>query len=190
MDNHPLVKHISSLVNLTEEEATFLLSKTTERTYRKGQYIVQKGDVCTSTNFIIKGAVKKFYVDKTGKEHVVMLGIENWWASDLSSFITQQPADFDIECLEPTTIIRFSVNNYEQLVTGIPQMEKYFRKTVEQAYVATQNRLIQTWSLSAKERYVNFCQKYPEHTKRFPQYLIASYLGMSKEFLSKIRSQH
>ena len=124
-----------------------------------------------------------------GQEHVVMFSIEDWWTSDLGSFIAQKPADFNVQCIENTTVVQFTYENLEKLYTQIPKLERLFRKIVERAFVASQKRVIRNFSLTAKERYVIFKKTYPKIDQRVPQYMIASYLGITKEFLSKIKSQ-
>ena len=189
MLNDRFLTYISNYITLDKEELELLNSKVTERTYLKNQYIVQQGDICKSANFIISGCTKTFYMDAQGQEHIVMFSIEDWWTSDLGSFITQTPADFNVQCLEPTTLIQFTYYNLEDLYVQIPQIERLFRKIIERAFVASQKRIIHNFSLDAKERYKLFRTKYPEIDRRVPQYMIASYLGITKEFLSKIKSQ-
>jgi len=189
MLNDRFLTYISNYITLDKEELELLNSKVTERTYLKNQYIVQQGDICKSANFIISGCTKTFYMDAQGQEHIVMFSIEDWWTSDLGSFITQTPADFNVQCLEPTTLIQFTYDNLEDLYVQIPQIERLFRKIIERAFVASQKRIIRNFSLDAKERYKLFRTKYPEIDRRVPQYMIASYLGITKEFLSKIKSQ-
>ena len=189
MNNKPLLDYIKKYINLTLEEEILLLSKINIRTYLKNQYIVQQGDVCKSVNFIITGCTKTFYKDTEGQEHIVMFSIEDWWTSDLGSFITQKPADFNIQCIENTQLIQFGYNNLEEIYIEIPKFERLFRKIVERAYVASQKRIVRNFSLDAKERYKIFKTTYPKIDQRVPQYMIASYLGITKEFLSKIKSQ-
>lgn len=189
MNNKPLLDYINIYINLTVEEKTILLSKIIHRNYLKGQYIVQQGDICKSANFIISGCTKTFYTNKEGQEHTVMFSVEDWWTSDLGSFITQTPADFNVQCLENTELIQFTFENLEELYTKIPKLERFFRKIIERAFVASQKRIIKNFSLAAKEHYLIFKETYPEIEKRVPQYMIASYLGITKEFLSKIKSQ-
>ena len=189
MNHKPLLDYINKYINLTVEEETILLSKIVHRNYLKDQYIVQQGDICKSANFIISGCTKTFYIDKEGQEHIVMFSIEDWWTSDLGSFITQTPADFNVQCIENTQLIQFTFDNLEELYAEIPKLERLFRKIVERAFVASQKRIIRNFSLTAKERYQIFKDTYPKIEQRFPQYMIASYLGITKEFLSKIKSQ-
>lgn len=185
----PILDYINKYVSLLDEEKVFLLSKITYRRYLKGQYIVQQGDICKYECFVISGCTKTFYVDDEGQEHVVMFSIEDWWTSDMGSFITQTPADFNVQCIENTELIMFSYDIIEDLYSEIPKLERFFRQIIEKAFVASQNRIVKNFSLSAKDRYVYFRNQYPKMEQRIPQYMIASYLGITKEFLSKIKSQ-
>ncbi|WP_298540660.1 Crp/Fnr family transcriptional regulator [uncultured Aquimarina sp.] len=189
MNRKPLLEYINKYINLTIEEEDILFSKIRYRDYLKDQYIVQQGDVCNSVCFILSGCTKMFYMDKEGQEHIVIFSIEDWWTSDLGSFISQTPADYNVQCLENTQLIQFTNNTLEELYSEIPKLERLFRKIVERAFVASQKRIIRNFSLTAKERYLIFKETYPKIEQRVPQYMIASYLGITKEFLSKIKSQ-
>lgn len=185
----PLLDYIKNHVKLSPKEEDCLLSFISCRNYLKGQYIIQQGDVCKYECFIISGCTKTFHVDETGQEHILMFSIENWWASDMGSFITQTPADFNVQCLENTEVILFHVDTIESLYEQLPKLERFFRRIIERAFVASQKRLVRSFSLPAKERYLYFKEQYPEIEQRIPQYMVASYLGITKEFLSKIKSK-
>lgn len=189
MKIEPLLKYISNYITLTTKEVDFLKSKVLYRNYLKGQYIVQQGDVCKYSGFVISGCTKTFYADKEGQEHIVMFSIEDWWASDMGSFVTQTPADFNVQCLENTELIIFPYDIIEELYSEIPKLERFFRQILEKALAASQKRIVRSFSLSAKEQYLYFRNQYPKIEQRIPQYMIASYLGITKEFLSKIKSQ-
>ena len=189
MNNKLLLDYIKKHIDLSVEEETLLFSKIIPRQYLKDQYIVQQGDVCKTVNFMLSGCTKTFYMDAEGQEHIVMFSIENWWTSDLGSFISQTPADYNVQCLENTELFQFTYNTLEALYVEIPKLERLFRKIVEPAFVASQKRIVRNFSLSAKERYLIFKETYPKIEQRVPQYMIASYLGITKEFLSKIKSQ-
>lgn len=189
MDPEPLLSYIRQYIDLTPEEEELLLENTTYRRYLKGQYVTQQGDVCKQESFVLSGCLRTFYVDNEGQEHIVMFAIENWWTADLGSFITQTPADYNVQCLENTEVIQFSYNDIERLYIQIPKLERFFRIIIQNAYVASEKRIIRSFSLSAKERYLKFREQYPQIEQRVPQYMIASYLGITKEFLSKIRNQ-
>ena len=185
----PLLDYINRVVELTEEEEQVLTSLISSRRLLKGQYFLQQGDVCKFSGFVISGCTKTFYVDDEGQEHVVMFSIEDWWTSDMGSFITQKPADFNVQCLENTELIQFSYENQQKMMAEIPKLERFFRIIVQRAFVASQKRIVRSMSMSAKDRYLYFRNEYPKIEQRIPQYLIASYLGITKEFLSKIKSQ-
>ena len=184
-----LIDYINRITRLSPEEEKILLSRVQLRRYLKGQYLVQQGDVCKFSGFVVKGCTKTFYLDEQGQEHVIMFSIEEWWTSDLASFSTQTPSDFNVQCLENTEIIMFPYETHEQLLAEVPILERFFRKIVERALVASQKRIVRNLSMPAKDRYLFFRKQYPKIEQRVPQYLIASYLGITKEFLSKIKSQ-
>lgn len=184
-----LLDYIGKHVSLTSEEEKALLSKVKTRKFLRGQYVVQQGDICKYENFVLAGCLKTFYVDQEGQEHIVMFAIENWWTSDLGSFISQQPADFNVQCLENSEVIQVSFEDLESLYLEIPKLERFFRIIIQKGFAASLKRIVNNFSLPAKERYLRFREQYPQIEQRVPQYLIASYLGMTKEFLSKIRSQ-
>lgn len=186
---NPLLNYIQKHVTLTPEEEVLLCSKINYRKYLKGQYILQQGDVSTTQCFVLSGCTKMFFVDDDGQEHIIMFSIADWWTSDLGSFVAQTPSDFNVQCLETTEVIQFPYNTYEALLEAIPKLERFFRKIIEQAFVSSQKRIIRNFSLSAKERYVLFNLNYPHIEQRIPQYMLASYLGITKEFLSKIKKE-
>jgi CRP-like cAMP-binding protein len=184
-----LLKYIRNFVNLTEAEEVILTSKVSFRKYLKGQFIVQQGDICKYSSFLVSGCTKTFFVDDKGQEHIVMFAIEDWWTSDIGSFITQLPADFNVQCLENTEVFQFSFLDQEALYQSIPKLERLFRKMIEKHVVSSQKRILRGLSLSAKEQYLFFKQEYPTIEQRVPQYMVASYLGITKEFLSKIKKE-
>lgn len=188
MEIKPLLDYIGKHIELSEEDISTLSKHVKVRTYLKGQYIVQQGDVCRYESFVISGCAKTFFVDPEGTEHVVMFAIENWWTADLGSFITQEPADYNVQCLEKTTVAQFSYEGLEHLYSEIQEFERFFRIIIQNAFVASQKRIVRNFSRSAKERYLIFREQYPDIEQRVPQYLIASYLGITKQFLSKIRA--
>ena len=174
---------------MTKEEEDILKSNVIYRKYLKGQYVVQQGDVCKYSGFVVSGCTKTFYMDDDGQEHIIMFSIEDWWASDIGSFITQTPADYNVQCIENTELILFPYDVNEELYKKIPKLERFFRQVFEKGLVASQKRLVRSFSMTAKEQYLYFKEQYPKIEQRIPQYMIASYLGITKEFLSKIKSQ-
>ena len=189
MEIELILKYISRHIDLSDKEKSILVEHVKVRDYLKGQFIVQQGDVCKYESYVISGCAKTFFIDQEGNEHVVMFAIENWWTADLGSFITQQPADYNVQCLEKTKVAQFSHTSLEQLYAQIPKLERFFRIIIQNAFVASQKRIVRNLSLTAKERYLIFREQYPDIQQRVPQYLIASYLGITKQFLSKIRAE-
>lgn len=189
MTFQPLISYINQFISLTKEEEEILLTKISFRKYLKGQYMSQQGDICKISAFVVSGCTKMFYLDDNGNEHIVMFAIKNWWTGDLGSYISQTPADYHIQCLEDTEVILFEYNKREELLNEVPKLERFFRIILEKSVVATQKRVIRNFSLTAKERYLNFKTLYPTIEQQVPQYMIASYLGITKEFLSKIKHQ-
>ena len=189
MELKPFFDYIAKFIPLTAEEQSILESKVKVRKYLKGQFVVQNGDTCKYENFVLSGCLKTFYIDNDGQEHIVMFAIENWWTGDLGSFITQTPADYNIQCLENSVLAQIYYEDLEQLYIQIPKLERFFRIIIQKALVTSQKRIINNFSLPAKDRYLKFREQYPQIEQRVPQYMIASYLGITKEFLSKIRNQ-
>lgn len=185
----PIIDYVNRVISLTPEEEEVLVSKITYRKYLKGQYLLQQGDICKFSGFIISGCTKTFFIDDQGQEHVVMFSVEDWWASDMGSFISQKPAVFNVQCLENTEIIQLSYDGQAELLEEIPKLERFFRIIVERAFVSSQKRIMRNFSMNAKQRYLYFRDQYPQIEQRIPQYLIASYLGITKEFLSKIKKE-
>ncbi len=189
MDTQPLIQYIAKYIDLSEDEIKLFLSKVRVKRYLKGQYVVQSGDVCRYLSFVLQGSLKSSFTDPDGKEHIVMLAIEDWWIGDLGSFSEKKPADFDIQCLEKSFLAQISKDQLDQLFIAVPKFERFFRLIILRSLIFSQRRLVDNFSLSAKERYLKFRGQYPKIEQRVPQYLIASYLGITKEFLSKIRNE-
>ena len=183
------IKYLQRYVSIRSEEESKIISNLTTRSYLKGQYILQAGDICRHQSHIIKGKARTFYLDKSGTEHVLMFAIENWWVADLDSFSNQMPAQFNIQCLENTDVVQIPFENYEKLLRDVPVMERFFRMIIQKAFANMSTRIIRNNAMSAKERYLLFCEQYPQMTQRVPLYMVASYLGITKEHLSSIRSE-
>lgn len=189
MNGELLIRYISGIVSLTAEESSIILQYFRTRKYLKGQYVVQQGDICNCESFVVNGCLRTFYVDDEGVEHTVAFSIENWWAADLGSFLSRTPAFYNVQCLEAVELLQITHDDLEQLYQHVPKMERFFRIIIQRAYVASERRIVRNFSMDAKARFQAFREHYPQIEQRVPQYMIASYLGITKEFLSKIRSQ-
>jgi len=184
-----LLEYITQYVQLTPDEESAMLSKIKVKKFLKGQFVVQNGEICKYENFVLSGCLRSFYIDNDGLEHVIMFAVENWWTADLGSFITQKPSDLNVQCLENSEIIQIHYNDLQKLYFEIPKLERFFRIIIQKAFVAAQKRIVSNFSMDATDRYIQFREQYHDIEQRVPQYMIASYLGITKEFLSKIRNK-
>jgi CRP-like cAMP-binding protein len=184
-----ILKYIARFVDLADHEKELYLSKVRFKKYLKGQFVLQAGELCKYESYVLAGCLKVFHVDPEGQEHIVMFALEDWWTADLGSFLYQTPSDYNIQCLENCELAQFTHEDLEELYAKIPKLERFSRIIMQKAYIAAQKRLLNNLTLTAKERYLWFRKQYPHIDQRVPQYLIASYLGMTPEFLSKVRSQ-
>ena len=184
-----LLNYIKQYIDLIPDEESALLLKVKLRKFQKGQFVVQNGEVCKYENFVLSGCLRSFHIDNEGQEHVIMFAVENWWTTDLGSFITQRSADLNVQCLEDSELIQIHYNDLQRLYLEIPKLERFFRIIIQKAFVAAQKRIVNNFSMEATARYVQFREQYPGIEQRVPQYMVASYLGITKEFLSKIRKK-
>ena len=184
-----LLSNISRYVQLTEEESRQLVGVIKTVRLKKRQFIIQPGYVCAHRSYIVKGAVRVFYLDDQGKEHTVSIGIEDYFFADFTSLINQEPAMHFAEALEDCIILQMKYDDIEDLCSKIHGLSEYFRRITEKAFANARKRVVSNISKSSDQRYWEYYDKYPNIVNRVPQYIIASYLGISAEFLSKIRSR-
>lgn len=176
-------------VNLATEEIEILKSLFTYKKFRKHQYILQEGEVATHDNFIIKGFSRTYRVDDKGQEHVLRFTPEEWWTGDLASFLSGKPSIYNVDCLEDTEVLRITCADLDTLLERVPKMNKYFRLLYQRSIISYNLRLASNLSKSASERYEEFIERFPDIWQRVPNHQIASYLGITPQSLSRIRSQ-
>jgi CRP-like cAMP-binding protein len=189
MSKELIVSNISQHIPLTPSEAAFLLSLLELKTVAKKQFLLRPGEICRFDNFILKGCVKVCYHDEKGTECIIKFAPENWWVVDLDSFLNSKPAFYYIQAIEETEVYQLSRSNYDLLYKSIPQFQKFSNERWQNGFIALQQRIMQNLSLTAEERYQHFIHKYPGLEQRIPQKLIASYLGITPEFLSMLRKK-
>ncbi|MFP7658130.1 Crp/Fnr family transcriptional regulator [Chryseobacterium proteolyticum] len=190
MKENPLLKNISRYVTLTEEETEIFESFWTEKILEKGDYLLRNGDVCRYDNYVVSGLVKAFYINsENGNEEILYFSIDDWWASDIDSFSKQKTSIYNIQALEKTKVLQINYHSFQNLLRAIPQLERYFRLILESYLGVLQKRLIYHNVYDAEYRYFDFLERYPDIASRVPQYLIASYLGVSAEFISRLRKK-
>lgn len=184
-----LFKAINEKVSLTEEEQETCKGFFIYKKLRKKQYLLQQDDVCKYTAFVEKGALRAYTVDDKGYEHIIQFALEGWWISDIYSFLTGEPSSYNIEALEDVELLLLTRNSNEEMLQQVPKMERYFRILSQKSLVAMQRRLIGSLSQSAEEKYIKLVTASPNIIQRVPQHMIASYLGITPETLSRIRKQ-
>lgn len=182
-----LYKKFNAIISLTEEEFNYCRSSFVPKKLRKRQYLLQAGDVCRYQAFVAKGMLRSYTTDEKGAEHILQFASEGWWIADLSSHLTGEPSLFNIEALEEAELLLLSKPHWEQLMQTVPKLEHYFRILIQNHLIATQKRLMQSLTETAEEKYVQFTHTYPECLQRVPLHMIASYLGVSRETLSRLR---
>ena len=184
-----LLKYINNYTStpLTDSQVELIKNTFVPKKIRKRQYFLQEGQVCKYGAFIVKGAMRQYSVDDKGVEHIVNLFIENWWASDRESFVMLTPSVYNIDAWEDTDVLLITRADHLNLLNSIPAIVEMSRKMDERNSIATQRRLNSSISFSAEKRYSDLASTYPEFLQRFPQHIIASYLGITKETLSRIR---
>ena len=184
-----ILDNIARYVELTDDEKQQFISMIKTSRLKKRQFVIQPGFVCEYRNYIVKGAVRVFYLDDKGKEHTVSIGIEDWYFTDFYSYIHQKPATHFAEALEDAVIFQMSYDDIEALCLKSHAFSQYFRLITEKAFANSRRRIVSNISKTAEERYWEYAKKYPQIVNRVPQYVVASYLGISAEFLSKIRAR-
>lgn len=184
-----LSQNIKEKISLTDEEFNFTKTLFIPKKLRKRQYLLQEGDVCKYTAFVEKGILRTFTVDEKGNEPILQFAMEGWWASDLYSFLTEEPSQYHIEAIEDCELLLITKSNWDLLFEKIPAFERYFRILIQNSLIATQRRLMSAMSETAEEKYTNLINNFPGCIQRIPQHMIASYLGITRETLSRIRSQ-
>jgi CRP/FNR family transcriptional regulator, anaerobic regulatory protein len=184
-----LINYFKHLFPLDDNECGEITSRLAERKIRRNQFILQDGDVCRHFTFVVSGCFKMFAVDKNGKEHNLQFAAENDWITDLSSFYSEKASTVFIEAIERSEILQIKHDDLLYLYVNYHKFDHNFRVIIEQKYIEIQNRVLQNISSTAEERYITFLQQYPNLSSRLPNTQIASYLGITPEFLSKIRRE-
>lgn len=179
-----------SSIKLTIEEQQQIEAAFKPKRLKKRHYLFEEGDICEFAAFIVKGSARMFTTDKKGHEHIVKFGIEGWWIGDSESYLMGLPTRYTVEMLEDSDLLLVKNVSYQGLVDAIPAVAATTRFIDKQNFVSNQNRIFASISMSAEERYEDLAKRYPAFIQRFPQNMIASYLGVSPETLSRIRSRH
>lgn len=182
-------QHLDKFININDEEFTSVLSFFQVLEVKKKQDLMSEGEICRSLFFVVKGCVRKFFINEKGIEQTTEFAIENWWITDTFAFERQMKSDFSIQSVEKSIILKIDFQSQKALLEKHPVMERYFRMVYQRAYAAAERRIRYLYEFSREELYLHFSTHYPWFIQRIPQYLIASFLGFTPEYLSEIRAK-
>jgi CRP-like cAMP-binding protein len=182
-------KYISDKARLTDDELEMIKAVSVSKKLRKRQYLLQEGDVCRYYCFVAKGCLRQYRAGDDGAEHIMRFAIENWWISDRESIITGEPSKSYIDALEDSDVILWTKDNFNTLLKNIPELHEFLDRLLAKSFNAKENRIHVTISYTAEEKYQNFLNSFPDIFNRVPLHMIASYLGISRETLSRIRKR-
>jgi CRP/FNR family transcriptional regulator len=183
-----LIEHIRKFIDLDESEAGIVALYFEQQSFKKKSLLLEEGQICTTQYFILKGCLRLYIINEKGNEQTLQFGIENWWITDYMSLQNQKPTSFYIQTVENSEVLAIDKNKLDDLLARLPKMERYFRLILQKSFAASQMRIKYLYTQSAEERYHFFNSVQPEFVQRIPQYMLASYLDFSAEFLSKIRA--
>ncbi|MCJ7935250.1 MAG: Crp/Fnr family transcriptional regulator [Chryseobacterium sp.] len=186
-----LLKNILQHIRLSPEEVVIFKSFWTEKTLKKGEFLLRNGEICRYDSYIISGVLKAFCINsENGNEEILFLAIDHWWATDISSFSKQKASIYNIQAVEKTNLLQISHQSFQKMLQEIPSLERYFRIILEGYLGTLEKRIVCNNMHKAEQKYYDFLETYPDIVSRVPQYLIASYLGVSAEFISRIRKKN
>lgn len=183
-----LRQQIEKIILLTDTEFDYILSHFTAKKFKKHQFVVQEGENVPNDYFILNGCLKSYFTDNNGKDHILQFGMQDWWITDYQAYYNQSKATINIDCIEDSELLCLTFENREKLCAEIHKVEHFFRKKTNKRNVALQQRILSLLSNNAKEKYDQLLKLYPQLFQKVPKHLIASYLGVSRETLSRLNS--
>jgi CRP-like cAMP-binding protein len=189
MNVESLITYFDNHLTLTEEEKQAVRKSFSEKRVKRRQFILQQGDVSRLNTFVVEGCFRMYMIDDNGKEHNLQFAIENWWIGDIASFHSEEPSKLNIEAIENSIILQIKKEDQLRLFVDYPKFNRIFRVFTENALISFQRRVLQNISSTAEERYIDFVNRYPDFFNRISNVQIASFLGITPEFLSNIRKK-
>lgn len=184
------LKKIQDAIDVNEEELNIIRKHIVQKKLRKKQYLLQDGDICRYGIFVEKGALRSYFIDSKGDEFIIQFALEGWFLSDLASFNSGAPSRYNIDAIEDSEVVLITRQAHNELIQELPKYDNFLHQKLQNGYIALQNRLLDIISLSAEEKYANLMKAYPNIALKIPQHMIASYLGVSPETLSRIKKSY
>lgn len=184
-----ILANVRKHIDLQEEEAAFFLSLLKTRQVKRKQFLLKEKEICHHSIFVNEGCLRGYTLDKNGYEHILQFAPKNWWIADMYSMLSGQPGDLYIDVLEDSEVLLLHVEDREKLMQELPKFERFFRIILENSLITFRQRLMENLGLPALERYLLFCKRYPTLIERLPQKQVAAYIGVTPEFLSKMRAE-
>lgn len=182
-----IYKHVSEYINLTAEEKSFFFSLLTPISLNKKDNLIKANEEVDAQYFVVEGCLKAYELDEQGQEHIIQFAIEDWWISDFKAFYRQEKSSLYIECIEDTKLLKITKSDLEELFIQVPKFNRFFRIKLTNAFLSMQDRILGALDKNSAERYLDFLKSYPNIEQRVPNYLIANYLGIKPESLSRFR---
>lgn len=186
--HEPLREHIEKIIPLTDEEFSFISSHFIAKSYKKRDFLFREGESVKYSYFILSGLVKLIHIDELGNEHILAFAMEDWWEGDYQAFYKQTKATMWLQCLEDTEVLCLTLDGYHALCNGLPKIEHFFLHKANGGHIAAQQRILSFLSSNATQRYEQLLKRYPSLIQRVSKTLLASYLGVSRETLSRLSS--
>jgi len=187
--NKNIIQHLRKFIDLSENEVVVFNKYVETHQFKKKELIAQESKVCKNLYFVEKGCLRMYFINKKGVEQITQFALDGWWISDYQSFINSTPSGYYIQAIEESRIVSIKNQNFELLLRELPQLERYFRIMMQKAAAGAQLRSRLLYEMTKEEFYYHFSTSFPEFMLRVPQYMIASYLGLTPEYLSELRKK-
>lgn len=184
-----LVAHIRKQVALSDVDVLNLNKYVKKTELKRKEFLVKEGQICRSLYFVKKGCLRMYFINNKSAEQITQFALDGWWMADYFSFMGNKPSEYFIQTVEKSEILSIDIAIFEELLKELPQMERYFRIIMQRALAASQQRIKYMYELSKEEFYIHFSTSFPEFMQRVPQYMIASYLGLTPEYVSELRKK-
>jgi len=188
--NNNIIQHIRKFIDLNDSDEVAINKYIETHQFEKKEFIMHEPKVCKHLYFVEKGCLRMYFINKKGVEQITQFALEGWWISDYQSFMNNTPSDYYIQTIEESTIVSIDNQNLDKLLNELPQLERYFRLIMQRAVAGAQHRSKLLYEMSKEEFFFHFSSSFPEFMLRVPQYMIASYLGLTPEYLSELRKKY